>query len=330
VSITVSGPSTALAYARALIARLGRGLATAGQHLRRALRLAWHLPRAVADATLAVVATDQGYTAVTGTIGRTTRAGGRLLARGLRWLGRGSANAVRQVAGVIDIATPQAGQRLRQVIDAIQARITGLFDTIEHALSQAASLVAMLTSTPLVRAVTTRLATVFSGLLAVHVVTQGALATRLIQAVPASVGFVAWATNPWMLLAGLAFSFAAVTVFAGVRLWQAGGPRPQGPTTDHSSDLGAVEQDGAFEAIVSRLRVVIEPDGSVRVDGVPADLPEPQQRDLATAAARAAVGQLEQIARHGRPISSAQRRAATKAAKAAARDWLTVGYLATA
>ena len=104
----------------------------------------------------------------------------------------------------------------------------------------------------------------------------------------------------------------------------------EGPTPDHSRDLGAVEQDGAFEAIVSRLRVVIEPDGSVRVDGVPADLPEPQQRDLATEAARAAVGQLEQIARHGRPITSAQRRAATKAAKAAARDWLTVGYLATA
>lgn len=330
ISVAVSGPSSALTMLRALAARLRHGLCIAADALRHGLRLAWHLPRTVADATLAILATDRGYRTLTGTIGSSTRGAGRLTSRSLRWIGRLAATAAHRALDFISILAPRTSDHLRQLIDAAKTWLTGALDSVEHVFDQVSGLVAALTATPLVRTVTTRLAAACSGLLALHVLTQGALASRVVHAIPATVQLVAWVTNPWMLLAGLAVSYVAVTVIAGIRLWRAGAPRPHGPEPVQDVNSGRTDDDRTFEAIVSRLRVVIEPDGSVRVDGIPSDLPESDQRDLATAAARAAVGQLDQLVRRGRPITSAQRRAVTKAAQAAARQWLSLEHLATA
>lgn len=328
ISVAVTGPSPRLAYLRALLHKTQQALAVGWAVVRCGLTAVWRLPRAVADATLAVLATDRGYTTVTGLLGTGLGTAGRLSALGLRWLGRSTAHMGRRAADAVGIALPGIGQALARAVATAQRRISQGFDTFEHSLQKVGVLLALLAGSDLVRGITTRLAAAASGLLAVHLITQGALSTKLVAAIPAAVHLVAWATNPWMLLAGLGLAFLATIAFAGIQLWRAATPGPHGgePTPVNV----AREADHAFEAIVSRLRVVIAADGSVRVDGIPADLPERDQRDLAAAAAEAAVSHLDQTARRGHPLSSAQRRAATRAAKTAARDWLADLHLATA
>jgi hypothetical protein len=186
----------------------------------------------------------------------------------------------------------------------------------------------MLARTPLVRAVTTRVAAVASGLLGIHLLTKGVLAARIVQAIPAAVTAVAWLTNPWMLLGGVALAFTGITVFAGVRLTTA--TQSESPDPVPTASAAKSTTDHAFQAIVSQLKVVIDPDGSVRVDGIPADLSETVQQEMAQTAAKAAVGQLDMLARRGRPITSADRRSVSKAARTAVLSWLGSTLVAVA
>lgn len=328
VSVTVSGPSTVLAYAKALLLKLARLVTTSVRGVRTGLRAALSMPRAVADAALAALSTDRGYEAAVRGIGTAVRAIGRAVSTTLRaggglvgWFGR-------RAARLVHVVSPWAGARLERGIATITRAADRVMTRIEEIATDATQLVGMLARTPLVRAVTTRVAAVASGLLGVHLLTQGALAARLVQAIPQAVTAVAWLTNPWLLLAGVALAFAGVTVFAGVRLMTTTQPGSPDPAPAASSAPAAMDQ--AFQAIVSQLHVAVEPDGSVRVDGIPADLPENVQQEMASTAANAAAGQLQRLARRGRPITSADRRSVAKAARAAVFAWLSSSLAAVA
>lgn len=330
ISVAATGPSLRLAYLRALLAKTHVVLTIGWAAVRRGVAAVWRLPRAVADATLAILATDRGYTTLTGMIGSALRAAGRMLACGLRWTGRTAVTATHRTADLVGLALPGVGQSLARGVAVVQRHTTRAFDALEHTVEQACEVIGLLTGSDLVRGVTTRLAAAASGLLAAHLITQGALATKFISAIPATVGLIAWATNPWLLLATLGAAYLTTVAFAGIRLWRTGTPGPVNPDGGWTPGAASTEADQAFASIVSRLKVVIAADGSVRVDGIPADLPESDQRDLAAAAARAAVSHLDRVARRGHALSSAQRRAASRAAKTAARDWLADTHLATA
>jgi len=280
---------------------------------------------------------------------------------------------------------------------------------IETTLTGVSQIVGTLVRSPLVAVSTTRAAALASGALAVHALTKGAAAARIVRAIPATMTLVVWATNPWKLLMMVSGVMAAAMAFAAFRLGRT--PTPTEPTPDwdvidgdvvdwnprdtsasdeeivdaslreaafvgadqprtatqseelelsrdteaactapnshadsgsqgvlHTpvAELGlgmtatgdtdptSVSGDAALTSdgvtsLAASLKVVIAVDGSIEVHGIPASLPEDEQRRIAQTAADAAAQQLRRIARRGRPLRSADRRHVTKAAQAAVR-----------
>ncbi len=63
--------------------------------------------------------------------------------------------------------------------------------------------------------------------------------------------------------------------------------------------------------------MLVEPDGSIRVEGLPATWSEEARQAVAAIAADAAVGQLQRIVRTRRPTTRDDRRLLTKVAREA-------------
>jgi hypothetical protein len=376
VNITVSGPSTALAYARALAAKAKGWADTAVFYIKAGVRTITRIPKAVANVALSALSTKAGYDAGFTIVGKAIGWAGRIASRVIRGAGRLLRKAAKAVTGVVRKVAPRIADKADQVIDTISATVSTAMTVIEVALIGVSSVVGTLVRSPLVKTATTRAAGIASGALAVHALTKGAAAARIVQLAPSAMTAVVWATNPWKLLLGVGLVMVGAVAFAAFRLGRASRPTPVDPEPHREQVRSAPQRtapsrvktvpsmpvpeqamrDAAFvacepsplEPLVAQselvssnqepsladvaeaptsqgsvgldfadLQVAIGIDGSIEVRGIPADLPEDEQRRIAQIAADAAAQQLHQIVRRGRPIRSADRRHVTKAARAA-------------
>jgi hypothetical protein len=373
VSITVSGPSTALAYVRALAAKAKGWAGTAVFYIKAGIRTITRIPKIVANVALSTLSTKVGYDAGVTIVGKALGWAGRLAPRVFRGAGRLLRKAAKTVTGVVRKVAPRIADKADQVIDSIAATVSTVTTVVEVALIGVTSVVGTLVRSPLVKTATTRAAGIASGALAIHALTKGAAAARIVQLTPSAMTAVVWATNPWKLLLGVGLVMVAAVVFAGFRLTRSTSPAPVDPGHEPKPTRKAaatprvtpaptllipepIVQEAAFaessattqvtepvfasidtpagnpspvaptqestceETVkldVADLQVAIGIDGSIEVRGIPADLPEAEQRRIARTAADAAADQLHRIVRRGRPIKSADRRHVTKAARAA-------------
>lgn len=202
-----------------------------------------------------------------------------------------------------------------------------VFTGVEATFTGVSQLLGSLVRSPLVVLSTIRAAAIASGALAVHAITKGAIAARIVRLIPAAMTAVIWATNPWKLLLAVLGVMAGATLFSAVRVARMTPPPPakptpirtpkaQGPRDEQPVAEPTLSKEN-FESLVASLKVVIAVDGSIEVHGIPAALPLEEQQRIAQTAADAATEQLQRLVRRGRPISAADRRTVTEAAQSA-------------
>ena len=198
---------------------------------------------------------------------------------------------------------------------------------------------------PLVRSASTTAAKIAGGILAVHAVSKGAVAAKVVAAIPASMDLVVAITNPWIALAGVGVVTVGAMGIALARLMWArpdveedveedngpsdtppsGGvpaepvhavsPEPTVAATVPEAEVDNVLTDLA--EIARTVNVVITTDGSVLVEGIPATVPEELREVVAQIAADAAIRHVERTLRVRPTPSRADRRLFTKAAREA-------------
>ena len=330
-SLAVSGPSPTLAYLRALALKASR---TTGKFLttvRLSLATGGRLIRTTATTALAVIGSDAGYdlarrgirylvTTAAGLVGAATRAIGRGLRALGRWAGKALGLISRRLAEKAhDIARTWILEPITRAYNATVAWLTTAGEVLWH-----------ITGTALVRTVTTFAAQTAGLLLGLHTLTQGALAARIVTALPAAMSAVAWITQPLHALAVVAAAFltagalAAAFMVRGASRPDPDQPHDLGLIDPHTPDLVAERPrplpDGVdMNRIAASLNVEITPNGSVVVHGIPEDLDDDTARQIAQTAASAATDRLRRVLMTRRVPNRDDRRLITKVAREAVR-----------
>jgi hypothetical protein len=323
-AVPVSGPDQRLAWLRALWLK-AQGIApTAWANARVILSGAVRLPRWIAQAALSLLSSQAGYDAIVSAIGTGVRAVARCIGwavtrigRGLSWLGNTTARLVGHV-------WPAAETWLRSTAARMAAPVRDGVRWLGDVLAGTGILAEGLARTPLVRSVSTTGAKVAAGVLAVHAVSKGVVAAKIVAAVPASMDLVIAATNPWLALAAVGVVTLSAMGIALARLMAAGdhdGPDDGGTEAVPSAvQADAEDVEGVLtdlEQIARTVHVVVQTDGSVVVEGIPTTVPEDLREVVARIAADAAVKHMQRTLRV-RPIPSRDdRRPFTKAAREA-------------
>ena len=331
-SLAVSGPSPTLAYLRALALKASR---TTGKFLtavRLSLATGGRLIRTTATTALAVIGSDTGYDLARRGIHTLVTATAGIVGKGLRLLGRGIKALGRLARKALGVVSPSAAATANELARTwILQPIANAFDTAASWARTTVEVLWHLTGTSLVRRVTVTAAQTASILLGVHALTHGALAARLVMALPAAMTVAAWITQPINALMLVAGAFAASTVLAGVLLArQVNTPSPREPqaqselidpgTPDLIAERPRPLAVAELNKVAASLNVEIAPDGSVLVHGVPDDLPADAAREIAGIAADAAADRLRRILLH-RPLPNRDdRRLITKVAREAVRS----------
>ena len=120
-----------------------------------------------------------------------------------------------------------------------------------------------LAHTSLVKATATRAAAAASGLLVLHLVTKGLLASKALEVAPSLAGLVVAATSPWWLL----LTVAGVTV---------------------GTIAGAAYLNRGENVQWEDLIVNVASDGSITVTGIPRGMSKAEQERISTEAAQQA------------------------------------------
>ena len=323
-AVPVSGPDRRLAWLRALWLKVQGVARTAWHHARVILSGAVRLPRWIANATLSLLSSKAGYDTTINVIGTGVRAValgvgwavGRV-GHGLSWLGDTTARLVGRVR-------PAAETWLRQTAARVAAPVRDSVRWLGDVLAGTGIVAASLARTPLVRSASTTGAKVAAGVFAIHAVSKGAVAAKIIAAVPASMDVVIAATNPLLALAAVGVVTLSAMGAALARLMAAGdhdGPDDGGTEAVPSAvQADAEDVEGVLtdlEQIARTVHVVVQTDGSVVVEGIPTTVPEDLREVVARIAADAAVKHMQRTLRV-RPIPSRDdRRPFTKAAREA-------------
>lgn len=332
-SIPVSGPDPRLAFLRALAHKAsgfaGRFLTSVKLVLTRGTQLV----RAASSTALAVIGSEAGYqlvrhalrTVVT-TTAKVVKAGASLLGRGLRFLGR-------LARKVISVVSPHVADVVADTVKTwIVVPLTKAATVVAEWMTGVAQAVWELSDCSLVKTITIRAAQVAGLLLAVHSITRGAAAAKVVQALPWAMEAVLFLTNPVRALMMVGAAFVAALGFAAFRLLdRADSPNPDEPAraAEPLVDPGTpvlvaepwrtVQPEYDLERIAAEVNVEVTPDGSVLVHGIPTELPEEIGHRVAKIAADAATGRLEKVLLH-RPVPNRDdRRLLTKCAREAVR-----------
>ena len=333
-SVPVGGPSPHLVMLRAVLLKAAGIARNAWQGTRTTLRLAGQLPRSAAVTVASLLATNAGYTALTGTVRtilRTAWNGVCTLVRGVGKVSRTAAGLVTLAVGYVSAAG--ADWTLR-VTDTIAVKVTSAARTIDAAVRGAGELAWALAHTTLVRTAVTVAASTASAVFVVHTLTQGLLAFRIVKAMPALMTVVVWATDPWRTLALVGAVAGAAMGIALARLirtstvdqddWDpepptpAAGKKPVPPAPEPQPRPTVVPMID-FEKIAASVTIEITNDGSVVVHGIPDDVPREYGEVIARIATDAALKHWQRT-RTSRPTPSRDdRRLFTKAAKEALR-----------
>lgn len=334
-SVPVSGPSPHLVMLRAVLLKAAGIARNAWHDTRTTLRLAGQLPRSAAVTVASMLATNAGYTALTGTVRTIVRTGWN----GIRAIGRGVGKVGRTAAGLVTlgvgyVSASGADWTLR-VTDAIADKVTGAARTVDAAVRGAGELAWALAHTTLVRTAVTVAASTASAVFVVHTITQGLLAFRIVRAMPALMTVVVWATDPWRTLAVVGAVAGAAMSIALARLirtnasdedWEPEPPTPAAgkmpiPPAPEPQPRPTVVPTIDFEKIAASVTIEITNDGSVVVHGIPADVPRKYGEVIARIATDAALKHWQRT-RTSRPTPSRDdRRLFTKAAKEAVRSY---------
>lgn len=230
VSITVAGPSTALAYARALAAKAQGWAGTALLYVKVALRTITRIPKVVGNIALSALSTKAGYHTAVNVAGKAAGLLGRLASTAIRAEGRGLRAVGGFLTGLLRHVAPKAADTIDRVIDRASEIANTVMTTIESNVTTVSQVIGVLVRSPLVVVSTIRTAGLASGALVVHALTKGAAAARIVQFLPKAMTAVVWLTNPWKLLLGVAAVMTGAMAFAAFRLGRSIGPT--GPMPD--------------------------------------------------------------------------------------------------
>lgn len=335
--VPVAGPSPHLAMLRALLLKI-HGIA---RHLWAStgtvLSVTGRLPHAIATAVHSLLSTQAGYRAVTGVV-RTVTSG---LWGAVRWAARTVGRACRAVADVVTTAvsavSPTMAGSLHTAADTIAATATGLGRRFDGIVRGGGELAWMLLHTGLVQSTVTMTASAASGLFTVHSLTQGLLATKVVQTMPSLMTATIWATDPVRLLAVVAAAAGAAVLIALGRLIAGSQSTsdPGGPDDDEPTSMSealpvplperlATTEDWVpgidWDAVAASVRIEIAPDGSVTVVGIPNTVPREYGQIIAQVATAAALQHWRRTVKSRPTPSRDDRRLFTKGAKEAVRD----------
>jgi hypothetical protein len=323
-AVPISGPDQRLAWLRALLLKVQGVARTAWAHAKVILTGAIRLPRWVANATLSLLSSKAGYDTIVNTIGTGIRA----VARGVNWaltkVGQGLSWLGDRTARLVGRAWPAAETWLRGTAARVATPVRNGIEWLGDVLTGTGTIAEGLARTPLVRAASTTGAKVAAGVLAVHAVSKGAVAAKIVTALPASMDLVIAATNPWVALAAVGVVTLSAMGIALARLLAAGSDNgPDGDGTE--AVMGTVAADAEdvegvltdLEEIARHVHVTVDVDGSVVVEGIPTTVPEDLREVVARIAANAAIRHMQRTLRVRPTPSRDDRRLFTKAAREA-------------
>lgn len=332
-SIPVSGPDPRLAFLRLLALKAAHRAGQLLTNVKIVLARGTQLVRAASSTALALIGSETGYqlvrhatrTLVT-TTAKTVNAGLGLLGRGLRSLARITRKA-------IEVVSPRAAELVDDTVTTwINQPLAHGARAAAESITSVAQAVWELSDSSLVMTITVRAAQAAALLLAVHSLTRGAVAAKVVSAVPWAMEAVLTLTNPVRMLMLVAGVFLAGLGFAAFRLLDRGdGPNPDEPATaseplaDPGTPVLVAEQrpaarpDYDLERIAAQVNVEVTPDGSVLVHGIPTGLPDELGHQVAKIAADAATARLEKVLLHRTVPNRDDRRLLTKTAREALR-----------
>lgn len=318
-AVPISGPDQRLAWLRALWLKAQHIAATAWARTRVVVSTAVRIPKAVATAAVTALSTTAGYTAVVRTVATTVRTFSHAIGMAVRTVGRGLSWLGHTVTDVVGKASPSAAAWLstttRRVTDPVRdglARLGGLLGGVGTVAEHLAHM-------PLVRTASTTSAKIAGGILAVHAISKGVVAAKIVAVLPASMELVIAATNPWVALAGVGTVTLAAMGIALARLLAANSNGPD-DGSDQLADAGDAEVEDVLTdlaEIAKTVHVVIATDGSVLVEGIPASVPAGLREVVARIAADAAIHHVERTLKVRSTPSRDDRRLWTKAAREA-------------
>ena len=263
----ISGPNVKIAMARALVLKATAAAPIVWEWVKRGAALVAKTPGWVGHAVLGVLSTPAGYASTVHLVGNGIKAGWRLLDRAVCLAGRGIATVTGLAASSIRHIAPTWGQALITAhADAIDA-VNSLHEQAVRRVSSLGQQLEQLAHTPLVKTTTTRAAAAASGLLVLHLVTKGLLASKALEVAPSLAGMVTAATSPWWLL--LAVTGVTVGTIAG------------------AAYLSSGEDVQAEDLIVN-----VASDGSITVTGIPRSMSKAEQERISTEAAQQALADL--------------------------------------
>ena len=326
-SITTSGPSPQSAMLRALVLKATHTVTAAALTIRVTLQRLAHLAKGIAGTALAVIGSRAGYDLATNTVKKIVTTGWGLLKKAASWFGRLVRKAGNAITKGIALISPSAAAWVAEATTRWIVRPVSTFTTtVASWVALAGHVLWELSHTTLFRAATVLGAQVASLVLAIHAISRGAVASRIVSAVPALFDVVLTITNPAKVVAIVAGVFVAACAVAFVRLLTNDGPESPvpaaaSPVTPLQPSNVATPPAPAVDlmAVAAKLSVDVAPDGSVTVHGIPADLPEEVARRVAEIASDAAVKQLRRILSARSTPSRDDRRLLNKVAKEAVR-----------
>lgn len=278
----ISGPNPKIAMARALLVKATAAAPVIWEWVKRGAALVAKTPGWVGHAVLGVLSTPAGYSSAAQVVGTGVKTAWRLLDRAVCLAGRGIASVTGLAASSIRRVAPTWGQALVAIhADAVDA-VNALHEQVVQRVNMLNRRLEQLAHTPLVKTTATRAAAAASGLLVLHVVTKGLLASKVLEVAPSLAGLVVAATSPWWLL--LAVVGATAGTIAGSAFVQAG-------SAEKLDDL----------------LVHIDVDGSIRIQGLPNELSKTEEKALASESVRLAREYLQSQMTAGVPDRSRPR-----------------------
>ena len=335
-SVPVSGPSPRLAMLRTLIMKTSGIARHAWASARTTVHTAGQMPRSVAATVSSVLSTQAGYTALTGAARRVTSTAWTAVTTLARGIGRAGRAAAGLLTCTIGHLSADGADTLLRTTDRVGTHITTAARHVDDWVRGFGDLTWTLLHTRLVRSTVTTTASAASGVFVIHTLTQGLIAVKIVQAAPALMTAVVWATDPWRTLALVGIAAGAAMLIALARLVHAtrhdhtprpdGDPQPPCPSAGKPPVAVVAEPAAApvpvidWDAVAASVRIEITNDGSVLVHGIPNSIPTEYGEVIAQIATGAALKHWRRT-RTSRPCPSRDdRRLFTKAAKEAVRN----------
>jgi hypothetical protein len=271
--------------ARALLVKATAAAPVIWEWVKRGAALVAKTPGWVGHAVLGVLSTPAGYSSAVQVVSTGIKTGWRLTDRAVCIGGRGFATVTGLAASSVRRAAPTWGQALVSAhADAVDA-VNALHEHVVQRVNGLGQRLEQLAQTSLVKTTSTRAAAAGSGLLVLHVITKGLLASKALEVAPSLAGLVVAATSPWWLL----IAVASVTV----------------GTLTGAAYLEIGKADMPQDLVVN-----VAADGSITVDGLPDWLPEGQKRRAAEEAVQVALSEARRAVPGRRTVQSSPPRAA--------------------